>query len=76
MTRTASLIRQGNDQWLLLPVEMHLAADRVRLRRHGRGIMLEPCFGDVKEWFGELDKFGPEPFPDVHERVAPNRRRR
>jgi virulence-associated protein VagC len=76
MTRTASVIRQDNDQWLLLPAEMHLTADHVRIRRQGRGIMLEPLFGDVKEWFKELDKFGSEPFPDVHERVAPNRRRR
>jgi virulence-associated protein VagC len=32
------------------------------VRRAGRGVLVEPVFGDVNEWFAALDRFGPEPF--------------
>ena len=36
--------------------------DRVRVRRAGRGVLVEPMFASVVEWFAELDRFAAEPF--------------
>lgn len=35
--------------------EFRFAGDRVRIRRVGRGVLLEPVVTDVAEWFAELD---------------------
>jgi hypothetical protein len=32
------------------------------VRRAGRGVLVEPMFADVGEWFSALDRLGPEPF--------------
>ena len=32
--------------------------DRVRVRRAGRGVVIEPMFANVTDWFAELDRFG------------------
>lgn len=64
-TRTVTLVRRGQDQLVPLPTELQLPTDRVRIRRHGRALLIEPVFTDVRGWFAELDSFGPEPFPDV-----------
>ena len=45
-----------------LPREFRFEGDRVRVRRAGRGVLVEPMFADVAEWFAELDRFEPEPF--------------
>ena len=75
MTRTVRLIRRGEDQLVHLPVGLHLSADRVRIRRQGRGVLIEPVFTDVKKWFAALDSFGTEPFPDVQPTGEGRRRR-
>ena len=36
--------------------------DRVRIRRVGQGVLLEPIIQDTKEWFRKLDEFNSEPF--------------
>ena len=63
MARTviAKLFLNGRSQAVRLPREFRFKGDRVRIRRLGNGVMLEPIMS-VKEWFAELDKFGPEPF--------------
>ncbi len=62
MTTTARLFRNGRSQAVRLPREFRFEGDRVRVRRAGRGVLVEPMFTDVAEWFAELDRFGPEPF--------------
>jgi len=58
---TAKLFRNGRSQAVRLPREFRFEGDRVRVRRSGRGVLVEPMFADVSEWFAELDRFGPEP---------------
>lgn len=61
MTTTARLFRNGRSQAVRLPREYRFEGDRVRVRRAGRGVLVEPMFANVTEWFSELDRFGPEP---------------
>lgn len=58
----ARLFRNGRSQAVRLPQEFRFAGDRVRVRRVGRGVLLEPIIADVGEWFAALDRFGEEPF--------------
>ena len=62
MATTAKLFRNGRSQALRLPREFRFEGDRVRVRRAGRGVLVEPMFASVVEWFAELDRFGAEPF--------------
>jgi len=62
MTTTARLFRNGRSQAVRLPREFRFEGDRVRLRRAGRGVLVEPMFADVDEWFAALDRFGLERF--------------
>jgi antitoxin VapB len=45
-----------------LPREFRFEGDRVRVRRAGRGVLVEPMFTDVSAWFAELDRLATEPF--------------
>ena len=54
--RTARLFQNGRSQAVRLPREFRFEGDRVRVRRVGRGVLLEPLVGDVGEWFAELDQ--------------------
>jgi antitoxin VapB len=60
-TGVAKLFRNGRSQAVRLPQEFRFRGDRVRIRRVGRGVLLEPIL-DVREWFTELDRLGAEPF--------------
>ena len=62
MTATAKLFKNGRSQALRLPREFRFEGDRVRVRRAGRGVLVEPMFTDVSEWFAELDRLAVEPF--------------
>ena len=62
MTSTARLFRNGRSQAVRLPREFRFEGDRVRVHRAGRGVLVEPMFADVADWFAELDRFGLEPF--------------
>lgn len=55
--RTAKVFWNGRSQAVRLPKEFRLPGDRVRVRRAGRGVLLEPIVTDVREWFDRLDKF-------------------
>jgi len=57
----AKLFRNGRSQAVRLPREFRFEGDRVRVRRVGAGVLLEPLL-DVPAWFTELDRFGPDPF--------------
>jgi antitoxin VapB len=54
MTKTAKLFRNGNSQAVRLPQEMRFKGDRVRVRKEGDTVILEPVVTDVKEWLADL----------------------
>jgi antitoxin VapB len=64
---TAKLFRHGRSQAVRLPKEFRLPGTEVRVRRVGRGVLLEPMESafDVTAWFAKLDDYMDEPFmPD------------
>jgi antitoxin VapB len=61
-TRTAKLFTHGRSQAVRLPKEFRLPGKEVRVRRAGRGILLEPIETDVQAWFDRLDSYRDEPF--------------
>lgn len=62
MPTTARLFTNGRSQAVRLPREFRFDGDRVRVRRVGRGVLVEPIFGSVKAWFAELDRVAAAPF--------------
>ena len=58
----AKLFRNGRSQAVRLPKEFRFSGDQVRIRRVGRGVLLEPMAADLDAWFAALDQFGSEPF--------------
>jgi antitoxin VapB len=62
-TDIAKLFQNGRSQAVRLPREFRFEGDRVRIRRVGQGVLLEPIIQDPKEWFRKLDEFNSEPFP-------------
>jgi antitoxin VapB len=63
----AKLFKQGRSQAVRLPKEFHMPGTEVRVRRIGRGVLLEPIGApfNVKAWFAKLDKYLDDPFmPD------------
>ena len=61
MTTIAKLFRNGRSQAVRLPREFRFEGDRVRVRRAGRGVVVEPMFANVADWFAELDRCGADP---------------
>jgi antitoxin VapB len=59
---TAKLFMHGRSQAVRLPAEFRLPGDRVRVRKVENGILLEPMFTDIDEWFAALDRFKDIPF--------------
>jgi virulence-associated protein VagC len=47
MGTTAKLFKNGRSQAVRLPREFRFEGDRVRVRRAGRGVLVEPVFTDV-----------------------------
>jgi len=62
MSTTAKIFRNGRSQAVRLPREFRFEGDRVRVRRVGRGILVEPMFANVADWFAEIDPFVAAPF--------------
>ena len=62
MSATAKLFMHGRSQAVRLPLAFRLPGGRVRVRRIGRGVLLEPMAADVETWFAELDRFADTPF--------------
>jgi antitoxin VapB len=59
---SAKLFWNGRSQAVRLPQEFRFAGDRVRVRRFGDGVLLQPVISDPVEWFAELDRLNAEPF--------------
>ena len=75
---TAKLFQNGRSQAVRLPREFRFEGDRVRIRRVGQGVLLEPLILDPldpKELFRRLDELNSEPFPsDRQQPVTPERK--
>ena len=72
-TGTAKLFKHGRSQAVRLPKEFRMPGTQVRVRRIGRGVLLEPIDQafDVKAWFAKLDEYLDEPFmPDGRQQPA------
>jgi antitoxin VapB len=62
-TNIAKLFQNGRSQAVRLPREFRFEGDRVRIRRVGQGVLLEPIIQDPAELFRRLDELNSEPFP-------------
>ena len=58
----AKLFRNGRSQAVRLPHRFRFEGDQVRIRRMGRGVLLEPLEFDIAAWFAEIDRLRAEPF--------------
>ena len=58
-TGTAKLFKHGRSQAVRLPKEFRMPGTEVRVRRIGRGVLLEPIDVpyDVKAWFAKIDEY-------------------
>jgi antitoxin VapB len=61
-SETARLFKHGRSQAVRLPKAFRLPGDRVRVRRLGNAVVLEPIETDVDAWFAALDRFADVPF--------------
>jgi antitoxin VapB len=75
VTTTAKLFKNGRSQAVRLPREFRFEGDRVRVRRAGRGVLVEPMFTDVSVWFAELDRLASEPVMPEGRHQAPTPQR-
>ena len=73
-TGTAKLFKHGRSQAVRLPKEFRMPGTEVRVRRIGRGVLLEPIGTpfDVKAWFAKLDEYRDEPFMPEGRQQPPN----
>ena len=64
-TAIAKLFKHGRSQAVRLPKAFRLPGQVVRVRRMGRGVLLEPMERDAKDIeaiFAEIDKLGGDEF--------------
>ncbi len=61
---TAKLFKHGRSQAVRLPKEFWLPGSEVRIRRFGRGVLLEPIGEpfDLAAWWSKLDSYLNVPF--------------
>jgi antitoxin VapB len=62
MGSIAKLFRNGRSQAVRLPMEYRFEGEVVKIRRVGKGVLLEPMGSDVEGWFRSMDAFREEPF--------------
>jgi len=63
----AKLFMNGRSQAVRLPKEFRLPGDRVRVRKVGSGVLLEPIAFDTKAWFAAMDRAGAKAGPFMPE---------
>jgi antitoxin VapB len=73
-TNIAKLFQNGRSQAVRLPREFRFEGDRVRVRRVGNGVLLEPIIQNPKELFRRLDELNSEPFPSRDEQPPATKR--
>ncbi len=64
-TAIARIFMHGRSQAVRLPLAFRMPGDRVRVRRVGRCVVLEPIAADLDAWFAELDQFADIPFMEA-----------
>jgi antitoxin VapB len=60
-TGTAKIFQHGRSQAVRLPKAFRLPGKEVRVRRVGKGVLLEPIAFDVKAWFAAMDRIKAPP---------------
>lgn len=60
--RYAKLFSNGQSQAVRLPKEFRFAGTRVRVRRFGNGVLLEPATFDPSKFFEAIDACGADNF--------------
>ena len=58
---TAKIFRHGRSQAVRLPKEFRLPGKEVRVRRFGKGVLLEPTAVDLKAIFAAMDRIKAPP---------------
>ena len=63
---TAKIFMHGRSQAVRLPKEFRLPGKEVRVRRFGRGVLLEPIGEpfDLAAWWAKLDEYGGDFLPE------------
>ncbi|HEY2172070.1 MAG TPA: type II toxin-antitoxin system VapB family antitoxin [Candidatus Angelobacter sp.] len=61
MTQFAKLFQNGSSQAVRLPKEFRFKGDKVRIRRVGKSVVLEPLADDPESWLAELKKVPADP---------------
>jgi antitoxin VapB len=61
MNRFAKLFRNGSSQAVRLPREFRFKGDKVRIRRVGKSVVLEPLVDDPEAWLAELKNIPSDP---------------
>jgi antitoxin VapB len=61
MSRFAKLFQNGSSQAVRLPKEFRFKGDKVRVRRVGKGVVLEPAVEDPEAWLAELKRIPYDP---------------
>jgi antitoxin VapB len=57
----AKLFQNGSSQAVRLPREFRFKGDKVRIRRVGKSVVLEPLEDDPEAWLAELKKVPADP---------------
>jgi antitoxin VapB len=68
---TAKLFKHGRSQAVRLPKEFRLPGKEVRVRRLGRGVLLEPLEFDVDAWLARLAEYRDIPFMEDGRKQPP-----
>jgi len=68
---TAKIFMHGRSQAVRLPAEFRLPGDRVRVRKVDNGILLEPMYSDIDEWFAAIDKVAKHRFMEEGRKQPP-----
>jgi antitoxin VapB len=61
VSQFAKLFQNGSSQAVRLPREFRFKGDKVRIRRVGKSIVLEPLMDDPNSWLTELKNIPPDP---------------
>ncbi|HZI55553.1 MAG TPA: type II toxin-antitoxin system VapB family antitoxin [Verrucomicrobiae bacterium] len=61
MSQFAKLFQNGSSQAVRLPREFRFKGDKVRIRRVGKSVVLEPMTDDPESWLAELKKVPADP---------------
>ena len=68
---TAKIFKHGRSQAVRLPKEFRLPGKEVRVRRVGRGVLLEPMEFDVDAWLARLAEYRDIPFMEKGRQQPP-----